>query len=340
MPNLDQIISVQISRETKGVSQVGFGTPMILGSSNRMGANLIRTYFDMKGVAADFQVLDLEYVAANSIFSQEQTPDQIKIGYKAAATAMATGLSAISAIDDEWYCLLLTSRVGQDILDAATFIESKEKILIACSSDLVTATSATTDIAAELKLLGFSRTATLFSTTSATYPEAAWAGLCLPFDPGSETWKFKSLHGSAPDSLSPTESTAAKSKNANTYETYAGVSITGEGVMADGEFIDVIRFTDWLKSRIQERIFAKLTNSKKIPYTDKGAAVIEAEIRAQLLAGVAIGGLVEGSIQVDVPKVIDQNPNDRAARFMPHFTFAATLSGAIHKIQIKGTVSV
>lgn len=342
MPNLSQIIQVSISRQTKGVSQVGFGIPLILGSSNKMGPDLIRSYQDMTGVSADFAGTDPEYLAAESIFNQQQFPSKIKIGYKAAPVSghptTAEALNAIIAIDDDWYCLLLTSRVDQDILDAAAFIESKEKIFIACNGDAAIETSSTTDVLSQLKTLNYSRTAFLFSDTPGTYPEAGWAGLCLPFDPGSETWKFKTLQGSATANLTATESGFIKVKNGNTYETYAGVSIVGEGTMVDGEFIDVIRFADWVKSRMQERIFSKLINNKKIPYTDTGAAIIENEIRAQLEAGVKVGGFA--SYTVTIPKVADQNPNDRAIRYMPGFSFVGVLAGAIHKIQIQGVVTI
>ena len=340
MPLLSQIIDIQISRQTKGVSQAGFGTPMILGSSNKMGSDLIRTYQDMSGVSADFASTDPEYLAANAVFSQQQFPPHVKIGYKPSASSMAQALDAIRAVSDDWYCLLLTSRADQDILDAAAYIESKEKIFIACTADANVITSSTVDVASMLKSFNYARTSYLYSANEPTHPEAGWAGLCLPYLPGSETWKFKTIQGSPADTLTATQSGFIKAKNGNTYETYAGVPITGEGTMVDGEYIDVIRFVDWLKSRMQERIFSKLANNQKIPYTDAGAAIIENEIRAQLQAGVRVGGIPEGQFSVVVPKVLDQNPNDRAARYMPGFSFTATLAGAIHKTQIKGTVTI
>jgi hypothetical protein len=345
MADLSSIINVLVSRQTKGVTQVGFGIPLILGSSNKFsGGDVVRSYANMSGVEADFADTDPEYLAAQSIFAQQQTPTLIKIGYKAAPVSghptMAEALTAISAVDDTWYALLLTSRVDQDILDAAAYIEAKEKIFLACSASAGILTSGTTDIAAQLKTLNYSRTALLYSGSQATYPEAGWAGLCLPYDPGSETWKFKTIQGSAADNLTATQSLDAKGKNANTYETYAGVSITGEGTMADGEFIDVIRFVDWVKSRIQELVFATLINVPKVPYTDNGAAIIEAQIRSILLAGVKVGGLVDGSITVSVPKVAEQNVNDRAIRYMPGFQFQGILAGAIHKTMIQGVVTV
>ena len=344
MPGLNQIIDVQISRNTKGVSQVGFGTPLILGSSNRFAAGeLIRDYNDMAGVAADFQATDPEYAAAVSVFSQQQSPSVVKIAYRATGTGaptLAAALDAITHLDDDWYCLLMTSRVDQDILDAAVWIEAHLKIFIASNGDAAITTTATTDVLSTLHAAKYSRTAFLFSGNAATYPEMAWAGLDLPYAPGSETWKFKSLQGSIADNLTATQSAYIKAKGGNTYETYASVDVTADGTMVDGEFIDVIRYVDSLQSRIKERIFSIFVNNAKIPYTDAGAAVLESAIRAELQAGVRVNAIVDGSYSVHVPTVIDQNPNDRAVRYMPGITFTALLAGAIHKTQIKGTVTV
>ena len=71
-------------------------------------------------------------------------------------------------------------------------------------------------------------------------------------------------------------------KNANIYETIAGVNITREGTVAEPEFIDVIHGVDWLTARIQERVYAALVNQPKIPYTNAGIAAIESLVREQL----------------------------------------------------------
>ena len=41
-----------------------------------------------------------------------------------------------------------------------------------------------------------------------------------------------------------------------------------------------------------------------------------------------------------VPNVLDIEPNLRATRMLEGITFEARLAGAIHKIKIKGTVTV
>ena len=254
--------------------------------------------------------------------------------------------SDLAAIDLEnptkdWYCLLLTSRIVQDIRVAASTIEAQRRIFLACSEDADVITSATTDIATFLKGKNYMRTAYLWCADQESFPEAAWAGLVLPENPGSETWKFKTLAGITASVLTATQETNASGKNANIYTTVAGIAITSEGKMAGGEFIDITRGIDWLQARIQERVFSRLANSVKIPYTDQGVGIIEAEIRAQLLQAVGVGLLANNpEPTVTVPKVSTVSPVDKAARLLPDVKFDATLAGAIHAVNITGLVSV
>jgi hypothetical protein len=43
---------------------------------------------------------------------------------------------------------------------------------------------------------------------------------------------------------------------------------------------------------------------------------------------------------VDAPLVADINPNTRASRTLPDIVWTAVLAGAVHKVEIRGTVSV
>lgn len=245
--------------------------------------------------------------------------------------------------NDEWYMLVLTSHSTHDIMNAAATIETMRRMFSAASLDancLVPAS--TTDPLYRLSALNYARTFCMYhEDPDAEYPEAAWDGRVLPDDPGSETWKFKTLAGVTASRLTTTEQNAVTGKNGNLYMGIGGVDITREGTVADGEFIDVIRFVDWLEARMEERIYQRLVDSEKIPYTDRGIAVIEAEVRAQLRDGIAVGGLSDDPAPtVTVPKVADVDPADRRARVFGDLTFSATLAGAIHEVLISGRVSV
>jgi hypothetical protein len=250
-------------------------------------------------------------------------------------------LAAVEAVDGDWYGVISTSKGDAEILALAAAIETRRKLFVVASSDSEVLTGSTTDIASDLKLASYNRTALLYHSNESSHPEAAWMGKLFPFDPGSETWKFKTLAGVTVDALSDTKIQNAKGKNAGVYTTVAGLAITEEGKVADGEFIDVVRFIDFIHARLQEEVFGALANARKIAYTDLGVSVIEGIIRGVLQLGINQGGFASTPAPtVTVPKVADISPVDRANRLLPDITFTATLAGAIHAVEISGTVSV
>jgi hypothetical protein len=84
-----------------------------------------------------------------------------------------------------------------------------------------------------------------------------------------------------------------------------------------------------------------LAGLDKVPYTDAGVALIQAQVIASLQSAVAKGILTSDPAPVvTVPKVANVSPSDKAARILPDVKFSATLAGAIHKVNITGVVSV
>lgn len=243
--------------------------------------------------------------------------------------------------DFDWYCLLTTAIDDVTIKGAAKTIEGLRKMYIVRQADADIRQSGSSDIASFLKNKNYFRTAIFYTGTVADFGDGAFAGALLTFDPGSETWVFKTLAGVTVDNWKSAEQVYLAGKNANYYVKLAGVSITQVGKTAGGEFIDVIRFVDWLQARMQERIFSRLVNTPKVPYTDGGVAIIEADVRAQLEEGIRAGGLSnDPAYEVSVPKVSTVDPVSRAARLLPDVSFNATLAGAIHAVEISGIVSV
>lgn len=77
--SLEDIVNVQISRETTVVSRKGFGTALILGI-NKAFSERIRYYSSLKSVLNDFQSVDKEYICASDLFAQNPAPLQVAIG--------------------------------------------------------------------------------------------------------------------------------------------------------------------------------------------------------------------------------------------------------------------
>jgi hypothetical protein len=253
-----------------------------------------------------------------------------------------TTVNAITVVDNTWYALMIESHSESDVLTVAAQIEGMKKVFATSSQSLDVLTTGTTDAFAKLKDLGYQRTFGIYSATADTeFPEAAWVGYQLQEQPGSNTWAYKALSGVTVSVLSDTESTNVHNKSATTYETVGGLRSTIGAKMFGGEWIDVMIFVDWLEQRMKERLWSRMANSKKIPYTSAGTAIIEAEIRAQLNDGIRVGGLANSpSPTVSVPDVLSVSQVARANRIFEGITFEARLAGAIHFVKIAGTVTV
>ncbi len=274
-------------------------------------------------------------VPRRQIKRKDNTPDTV--------TTMAVELAAIQDAFDDWYGLVMAQDSEAITNAVAAYIESQKKIYVAVSGDDdVLDSGSSTDVASDLASSNYARTALYYHPKPHEYPNAGHLGVELPLDPGSYTMKFKTLAGVETVTMTNTEKTNAAAKRANTYTAPAGISIVEEGVVsAAGEFIDVTRFIDWLQARMQERIFAQLINLDKLPFTDSGIGVIEAEVRGQLQDGIAIGGLAANPApSVTVPLAADVSFVDKASRTLTGVTFEATLAGAIHNLVIQGTVTV
>ena len=276
------------------------------------------------------------------------------IGTLTASDEMADDLTAINNENDNWYGLVLTSRTAADQEAAAAWVESHTKILGLASSNAniinQSATEDTTSIAAVLENGNYFRTFVIYSGDTDDFADAAWMGKQLPTDPGSTTWKFKTLAGVTEDNLTDTQYNNAKDKNCNVFTEVAGKAITEEGKVSGGEFIDIIRGRDWLEARMTEEIYSLLTRKDKVPYTDAGIAAIESVVVEILELGITRGFIATSyvdedtneavpSYEVTVPKVRDISFNSRANRILQDLTFKATVAGAIHVVKIDGVIT-
>jgi len=259
-----------------------------------------------------------------------------------ANVGVADFLTDISDEDDDWFGLIWIERDEDQVATAAAAIETRRKIFGTASADTdILDANDTDDIGTTLSAANFERTFVIFNADTFDFADAAWMGKLFPFDPGNATWKFKTLSGITADTLTSSQRAAADGKNVNLYVRIGGVDMTQEGVMASGEFIDVIRGVDFLQARLEEAIFSRLVNLPKIPFTDAGIAIIETEIRTVLENAIRESILSDDPQPiVTVPKAVDVSVNDRAERLLPDITFEARLAGAIHKTTIQGVVTV
>jgi len=260
-----------------------------------------------------------------------------------AVQTWAEALTATLAEDSDWYFLvpmLNGSGDSADIAALAALIEVEDKLMGVSTDEAAIITSASDDTASDLQAAAYDRTFLLYSEDEDNYPITGWIGGQSPKDPGSITWKFKPITGIIADTLTTSEKGYAIAKNCNTYETVAGINmITSEGVVASGEYIDIMRGTDWLEQKMAEDIFTLLANSDKVPFTTPGIAQVGAIVAYWLNRGVEAGLLAEGTITITLPKLANIPAGEKSIRYLNGITFSATYAGAIHKVGITGKIS-
>lgn len=247
---------------------------------------------------------------------------------------------------DSWYCLLETTRLDGNIRAAAETIEAlgARKIFIAQTDDANALTGATTDIGYVLGPLGLNllRTSVWYHDDDNEFVDAAIAGLMLPAQPGSETWANKTLRSVT--GLQPgAGETNLATKNYSWFEAFpaGNFSMTQEGAVASGQWLDIVTGADWLHNLMQIDLVSLLRDSPRLPYTDEGRQQIDGTIRAALLKAAArtINFVDAATIETDVPRASAQSDTDRGNRHFPNANWSATLTGAVHTIASTGSLA-
>lgn len=262
---------------------------------------------------------------------------------------IATDLTAIALESSAWYGLVLLFKSSAIVLAAAGWVESNTKLFLVSTADTQCATIAdgsASDVGHGLKAAARARTAADYHPRNYEFLDACTIAKFFPISPGGDNWRLKTLSGPTPVNYTGTQTTNLQAKRMGYYYILGGVNVIGgNATVSDNEYIDVIRFRDWWVARMGERLANLLIQSNKVPYTDAGIALIEAEVRAQNAEGIAAGGINPGSPpgipapSVTVPKSGDVSSADRAARQLNNVNTSWTLAGAINFLTVNAAIT-
>jgi hypothetical protein len=258
---------------------------------------------------------------------------------------VATDLALVVDDNNDWYGLVTLFNSESYVAAAAAWVESNTKLYPAASLDSAiarTALASATDIAKDLKDLGYDRSWVIHHPSNDQFADAAELGKWFPVSPGGETWRMKTLTGVTAESYTSTERTNMKAKYAHFYYTVGGVPVVGgDAKAASGEYIDTTRFIDWYTSELQAKLANLVIGTDKLPFTNPGIDAVEAKVRQQNAEGIRAGGIAaDPEPIVTVPDVADVSAEDKAARTLNDVETEWTLAGAIHKITVRVTASV
>jgi len=352
---LDNIVNCNISIESPVEDSASFGTIMLIGDGPlKSGKDLkaVDKYASLAEVAdAGWQEDEAVYKAARIAFLQEHKPELIYIAVRQGASSAAddaeeslTNLEKFSETVKRvigtagWYGLALVGAEDTDINEVAELIESTEKIFAFSTQEKKN----------PVLRKDYMRTFGIYSETADENAHVAWLAEGFSYDPGSETWAYKMLKGVTASELTTREMRSLEEENLNYYIPCAGKNITRDGKVIGGEWIDVIRFRDWLKNQMQIRIFELFIKNPKIPYLDTGITLVENQMRAALQAGQEAGGIAETEFDendepvegytITVPRAASLSSTQRASRTLRDCKFTARLAGAIHIVELNGNL--
>lgn len=260
-------------------------------------------------------------------------------------TGYAAQITTIRQHDADWYGCAIDHNCNALSKAVADYVETLDAMFFTNVSDTDAMDSGvSTDLGKRLMTESLGRTLTGFDLDdTGGYGGVAMAAERFPHDPGSDgaggTFHGKTLVGVTADALSPTQKANLRAKHYVVYETTAGRNHTLDGKVSGGEFADVVRGLDWFRIRLQERIATAILNNDKIPFTDRGISVIRSLVEAQGKQAESVELFVPGSFTVTVPKLSETQSADRAARKLTGVKFSAQLAGAIHLVEVTGSVT-
>lgn len=335
---MSRFVEVNITRQTKPVSEKGFGLPLVLATSKALE---YKVYTDITEVVNDFAESTKEYKLLNRMFGQNPSPSEIAVygvvydAAKGDLTALTSALNTLLLTHNDFYYLISPEQGDVEVTALAEWISTQKKIYVASTSS--------ESLYKELKGL-YDNVFLLVHDQPDTYPAEGLVATLAPQTIGSYTWTFKTIQGVPAVSFDNTKIKDIEDNNACTYIAESGVNITSHGVATSGEYIDVIQGQHFIEAKISENIFGMLVRNPKVPYTSDGIAMAVAELEKALrLAGK--NGIIaqendEYQYTITVPKIEDIPANTKANRVLPDIPWEATIAGAIENVKINGVLKV
>ncbi|MBD8521414.1 DUF3383 family protein [Lysinibacillus fusiformis] len=337
-------VDVQISRETKPISEKGFGMPLLLATSK---ATDFKKYTGIESVTEDFGETTKEYKLLSRMFGQNPKPTEIAVfglvydSTKDEATKLIGALNELIKTHNDFYYLVSTEQGDEEITALAEWTNTQDKIYGATTDNV--------ELAETLRGL-YDNAFFVVHDLPDTYVAEGLIGACAPKKIGAYTWTFKNVQGVPAVKYDNTMISRIHAANASTYINEAGLLLNSKGVSTSGEYIDVIQATHYLKARIAESVFRLLALRDKVPGTDTGIGLAVAEVEGVLASTVENTTTGEGIIArdeagnpmytIDFPRRKDIPKNTLAKRILPDIKWTATISGAFEQVQIRGVLTV
>lgn len=341
---MSRYVDVVITRETKPVSEKGFGLPLMLATSKALEYTI---YEGIEDVAVDFTETTREYKLASRMFGQTPKIKELAcygVSYvpttpEAPAdevTVLTAALNELVQFNNEFYYLVCPESGDAEIKALAEWISTQDK--------LYGVTTQSVALTEELSGLYDNVFLSVHDDPNAFHAEGL-IGMNAPKVIGSFTWTFKQVQGVRAARLTNAEINQVLKNNATVQVNEAGVLLNAMGVSTSGEYIDNVQATHFLKARITEDIFRLLAMKEKVPYDNRGIAMVVNELNVRLKSAYRQGIIAENDAgepdyKITYPLRSEIPKNTIAKRVLPDVKFRAIVAGAIEKVEINGVLAL
>lgn len=338
----NKYVDVVITRETKPVNEKGFGTPLVLLTGVDLAYSV---YTEVEQIDASIGVDTNDYKVLQRMFGQQPRAKEIEViginltditEEEQKKTAILAKLNEAVENGAEFYYLVSSDNSNGMIKILAEYISTQDR--------LYGATVDSVDIATELNGM-YDNVFFVAHDNRQSYVAEGLISTIAPRQIGSYTWTFKNVQGVQAAKFNMTKIIEFEKANCSVYINEAGVLMNSKGVAVSGEYIDNVQATHYIKARMTENIFRMLALAEKIPYTNKGIALVVAEIEKVLKHSYSVGIIADDEagnpeFTITAPKRADILKNTVAQRILPDVKWRAVVAGAIEKVEIRGVLAL
>lgn len=369
--NLDRICTVDISLASPISNDASFDNILIIGpaiESPKGDVPAVGVYTSLEeltelGFVATGDNADPIGIAARVAFSQSPKPHEVYVATVGEVTTdsddgtVTTKQSVTEVLTNAlgtngWYCICPVGLDKEQVKEIIQWTETQTKLCGYIDDD-----PDNPIVDAGLYLRSYPAYPKVTPGQSdAEVPEenkygmaVAMAAKAMNFHAGTETWALKQLATVTPSKLTSTFIKKLEEANFSYLMTVASKNITQGGKTNGGEWIDIIRFRDWLQNDMQVRVVNLLVVNPKVPYTDSGIALVQNQMIASLKDGQKYDGIAPTEYDEDgnpnpgfttsVPLSSSLTSSQKASRVLTDCSFTARLAGAIHVVEIKGCLT-
>jgi hypothetical protein len=366
----ERIITINARISPAGLGFANFGSACIFAAAGEVTTAALtvdtrKTYLDIQEVAEDFPETTETYKAAAAWLGGTPKTREVTI-WMTDATDATIAETLNKARDAFWWYWTLFPAAGltvaADVKAIAAWCEANASMFVNNQTGAAVADirdqNKTTDIASELKTLGYRHVYTAAHATEAqsgTYLAKHFAVVNYSADRSTITGNFKKSPGVAAEDLKGSEIVAMESKNAVFYPIVelqgsqdVGRWLNTITASSYGEYIDDVVNLDAFINTLTVRLYNALANvTTKLEQTPRGQAVLLATARQvgeQYIANSYLGprnyvdpddGVEKYTIGFEIltkpEDILDISTEDRNARLAAPIRMRLFRAGAIHK---------